>query len=65
VINNIFNGQPIGNANTGASGTTVNSRVRSLDAIPFRKSLRLDMESWQHFGGKVDYPAACFWYGKE
>lgn len=65
IFNNIFNSQPIGNANTGSvGGTTVNSRVRSLDAIPFNNSLRLDMESWQAYGGPVNYALACFWYGK-
>ena len=63
-FSNIFTGQPIGNANTGESGTSVNSRVRSLDAIPFKKSLRFDMESWQMYGGPVKYDLATFWYGK-
>lgn len=64
-FNNIFNGQPIGNANTGTiGGTTVNSRVRSLDGIPFKKSLRFDMESWQLYGGPVTYSLACFWYSR-
>ncbi len=63
-FNNIFNSQPIGDANTGEKGTTVNSRVRSLDAIPFKNSLRFDMESWQMYGGAVNYALATFWYGK-
>ena len=63
-FNNIFNAQPIGDANTGDKGTTVNSRVRSLDAIPFKNSLRFDMESWQMYGGAVNYALATFWYGK-
>jgi hypothetical protein len=64
-FNNIFTGQPIGDANTGdKGGTSVNSRVRSLDAIPFHHSLRFDMESWQLYGGPVNYALACFWYGK-
>ena len=63
-FNNIFNSQPIGDANTGEKGTTVNSRVRSLDAIPFKNSLRFDMESWQIYGGPVNYALATFWYGK-
>ena len=64
IFNNIFNGQTVGNANTGPSGVTVNSRVRSLDAIFFKNSLQFDMESWQLSGGKVIYKAACYWYGK-
>ncbi len=63
-FNNIFNAQPIGDANTGEKGTTVNSRLRSLDAIPFKNSLRFDMESWQMYGGPVNYALATFWYGK-
>ena len=63
-FNNIFNSQPIGDANTGEKGTTVNSRVRSLDVIPFKNSLRFDMESWQIYGGAVNYALATFWYAK-
>lgn len=63
-FNQIFTNQPIGNANTGEGGISVNSRVRSLDAIPFKTSLRFDMESWQKYGGPVNYSVACFWYGK-
>ncbi|MEN6453089.1 MAG: glycoside hydrolase family 172 protein [Prolixibacteraceae bacterium] len=63
-FNELFITQPVGNANTGEGGVSVNSRVRSLDAIPFNKSFRFDMESWQTFGGPVKYAVACFWYGK-
>ncbi|MFA5814288.1 MAG: DUF2961 domain-containing protein [Bacteroidales bacterium] len=64
-FSNIFVGQPIGNANMGTiGGNSVNSRVRSLDAIPFKTSLKLDMESWQMYGGPVNYALACFWYGR-
>ena len=63
-FNQIFTNQPIGQAQSQTGGFTVNSRVRSLDAIPFNKSLRFDMESWQLFGGPVKYSMACFWYGR-
>ncbi|HET6254323.1 MAG TPA: DUF2961 domain-containing protein [Puia sp.] len=64
-FNHIFNSQPIGDANfMDKGGTTVNSRDRDLDAIPFRHSLRFDMESWNWFGGPVNYAWACFWYEK-
>ncbi len=57
-------GQPIGEANRkDRGGRTVDLRVRGLDAIPFRNSLRFDMESWNWHGGKVDFAWACFWYG--
>ena len=60
-----FIGQPIGNANLiHVGGTTVNSRLRGLDAIPFSKSLRFDMEQWNWHGGKIDLTWACFWYGQ-
>jgi hypothetical protein len=59
-FNQIFTTQPVGNANTGQSSVTVNSRVRSLDAIPFNRSFRVDMESWQSLGGAVNYSVACF-----
>ena len=46
-------------------GRVTNLRVRSLDAIPFLKDFRFDMEIWPAVGkGKVDYSAATFWYGK-
>jgi|GEM_PF-356834 len=64
-FNHPFFSQPLGNANLeDKGGTTVNSRERDLDAIPFRHSLRFDMESWNWFGGPVNYALACFWYEK-
>ncbi|MDN5205697.1 DUF2961 domain-containing protein [Fulvivirgaceae bacterium BMA10] len=57
-------GQPIGQANLlNEGGITVNSRVRGLDAIPFNKSLKFDMEQWAWFSGEIDLKWACFWYG--
>ena len=49
-------------------GTTVNTRIRSLDAIPFKKSLNLDMEIQTHDSNGdvqkyVDYAVATYWYG--
>ena len=64
-FNHIFNAQPLGNANlSDRGGTTVNIRQRDLDAIPFSKSLHFDMESWNWFGGPVNYSLICFWYEK-
>ncbi|MFI5193623.1 MAG: glycoside hydrolase family 172 protein [Chitinophagales bacterium] len=64
-FNHIFNAQPIGNANlTDRGGTTVNIRQRNLDAVPFSKSFHFDMESWNWFGGPVNYSLICFWYEK-
>jgi hypothetical protein len=57
-----FCGQPQGNANAGV-GTTVNSRLNALDAIPFKHSLQRDQEI-QAWGDEwLDYKAATFWYG--
>ena len=56
-----FISQPLGDANQ-ASGTTVNSRTRALDGIPFDQSLKVDMEVWNWHGGPVDYSVATFWY---
>ena len=64
-FNHIFNSQPLGNANLiNKGGTTVNSRERNLDRIPFSNSLRFDMESWNWFGGPVNFAWTCFWYEK-
>jgi hypothetical protein len=49
-------------------GTTVNTRIRSLDAIPFHSALHLDMEVLtqssmiQEFA-ELDYGVATYWYG--
>ncbi|MCX7049589.1 MAG: DUF2961 domain-containing protein [Candidatus Sumerlaeota bacterium] len=47
----------------GNKGHTTNSRIRSLDGIPFTKSLQFDMEAW-HWNRKVDitYAATAYWY---
>ncbi|CAK9037553.1 Alpha-L-fucosidase (Alpha-L-fucoside fucohydrolase) [Durusdinium trenchii] len=59
-----FISQPQAGANyLNTGGTTINSRTRSLDAIPFNQSLRFDMEVWNWHGGPVDYSVATFWYG--
>ncbi len=46
----------------GNAGYTFISRVRSLDAIPFQKDLRFDMEVWHWVDTKVDYAATTYWY---
>lgn len=38
------------------------SRMRLLDAIPFEKKIKVDMEAWQIEPG-VSYSVATFWYG--
>lgn len=59
----IFNAQPLGNANlSDRGGTTVDSRLRGLDAIPFHHDFHFDMESWNWHGGPVNFDWICFWY---
>ncbi|MCK0136024.1 glycoside hydrolase family 172 protein [Arenibacter sp. S6351L] len=57
-----FIAQPIGDGNR-SPGLTVNSRWRSLDVIPFNKSLNFDMEIWHWAATQMDYAPTTFWYG--
>lgn len=56
-----FIAQPIGEGNL-SSEYTINSRYRALDAIPFQKSLDLDMELWHWVKTIVDYAPTTFYY---
>jgi hypothetical protein len=58
-----FHAQPYGN---GANQTdlAVNSRYRALDAIPFRQSLRVDMEVWHWHKTRMTFAPATFWYAR-
>jgi hypothetical protein len=58
-----FHAQPQGGGNL-AGGYSVNSRFRSLDAIPFTKSIQFDMELWHWAGTKVNYAPTTFWYAR-
>jgi hypothetical protein len=49
-------------AHPGNFGRTVNTRTRSLDAVPFTKSLQFDMEIWHWEACKMDYAVATYWY---
>jgi len=55
-----FCNQPV--AHPGNLGHTTNTRARSLDAIPFSKSLQFDIEVWHWADCKVDYAVATYWY---
>jgi hypothetical protein len=44
-------------------GNVTNGRVRSLDAIPFTKDFRFDMEVWHWASTTIDYSVVNFWYG--
>lgn len=46
----------------GSKGHTVVTRTRSLDAIPFTKSLKMDMEVWHWKNCNVGYAATTYWY---
>ena len=55
-------GQPDGSGNMNP-GYVVNLRVRGLDAIPFHKSLKVDMEMWHWFKHtRINYAPTCFFY---
>jgi hypothetical protein len=45
-------------------GYTTTSRVRLLDGMPLRTSLKLDLEVWNWANTKVDYAAGTFWYAR-
>lgn len=45
-------------------GFTTTSRVRLLDSIPVKKSLRFDMEIWNWADTKTDYAVGTFWYAR-
>jgi len=58
-----FHAQPNGSGNL-SPGFSVNSRYRALDAIPFVKGIRVDMELWHWAGTKVNYAPATLWYAR-
>ncbi|MDF1570715.1 MAG: DUF2961 domain-containing protein [Bacteroidales bacterium] len=59
--NHPFIAQPDGSGNFWP-GYTVNIRYRGLDAIPFRDSLRVDMEMWHWTHAIINYAPVTFWY---
>ncbi len=60
-----FHAMPQGKANGNYTkpGRTTNTRVRTLDKIPFKNRLQFDMEllHWQKTA-KVDYAVTTYWY---
>ena len=58
-----FHGQPRAEG-PGNYGNVTNTRVRLLDAVPFDKSFRFDMEVWHAARTHVDYAATTYWYGR-
>ncbi|MBI9019274.1 MAG: DUF2961 domain-containing protein [Phycisphaerae bacterium] len=63
-----FHSMPRGDANGNYTkpGHTTNTRVRSLDKIPFKTHLKFDMEllHWQKTA-MVDYAVITYWYGMD
>ena len=58
-----FHAQPCGGGNM-AGGFSVNSRYRILDALPFTKSIKFDMELWHWRETQMNYAPTTFWYGR-
>jgi hypothetical protein len=58
-----FHAQPDGSGNLDV-GFSVNSRYRALDAIPFQKQFKFDMELWHWADTQVNYAPATFWYAR-
>lgn len=58
-----FHAQPHGGGNS-ARGLTVNSRYRALDAIPFNRDIRVDMELWHWVYTNVDFAPTAFFYAR-
>lgn len=56
-----FHAQPYGQGANHVD-TATNSRYRELDAIPFTKSIKFDMELWHSQATTVDYAPATFFY---
>jgi hypothetical protein len=45
-------------------GHVTNTRVRSLDAIPFKERLQFDMEIWHWQDTRLSYAATTYWYAR-
>ena len=58
-----FIAQPSGSGNFNP-GYTVNLRQRALDKIPFRDSIRVDMEMWHWVSTNINYAPTSFFYLK-
>jgi hypothetical protein len=56
-----FIAQPIGDASF-APGLSINTRLRSMDIIPFRDSIDFLMELWHWQYAVVNYAPVTYWY---
>ena len=61
IVNHPFIAQPDGSGNF-VPGYTVNSRYRSLDAIPFKTSFKFDMEMWHWTRATINFAPVNFYY---
>jgi hypothetical protein len=59
-----FISQPQRDAQSMWKGFTTTSRVRMLDGIPMRTSLKLDLEISHHTSTQLDYAVGTFWYAR-
>jgi len=60
-----FISQPVGDGNEGNTndgGLTVNMRYRSLDAIPFARSISSNIELWHWAETRMNYALTSYWY---
>lgn len=57
-----FGGAPRAD-NPSSYGYNAFFRTRNIDEIPFKKSLRFDLEMLSWNKGKADYATTVFWYG--
>jgi len=60
-FNHPYLSQPIGGGNFKFD-MTVNMRFRGLDAMPFSKSLKFDMEMWHWTKTKLNFAPTTFYY---
>jgi len=58
-----FHAQPCGDGNL-AGGFSVNGRYRILDALPFTRSIRFDMELWHWRATRMNYAPTVFFYAR-
>jgi len=58
-----FIAQPSGSGNFHR-GLSINMRYRVLDAIPFRSSVRSDIELWHWLPAVINYALTTYWYVK-
>jgi hypothetical protein len=58
-----FHAEPRADGNN-KPGYTTNTRTRSLDAIPFTKSLHFDMEIWHWAQTTMAVACTTYWYAR-